>query len=107
NVGNVWEYERWADECEPEPPFCDPVPNGFLRREVVRDTVFDSGPAWVVRDSRYSTGGHPSYQVETIVRYDSAQARAYEFRFDGSPWGYWPDGIPCPLDAPFWGETDC
>jgi hypothetical protein len=109
HLGNVWEYERWEDrDCSPTwPPICDPEPVGFLRREVVRDTVFNSEPAWIVRDSQFSTGGHPSYQTEWIVRFDTSAARAYEYRMSGQYWGYWPDAFPCRLDAPFWEDADC
>ena len=107
--GDVWEYEQWEDKnCTPQwPPICEIGPNGFLRREVVRDTTLNSEPAWIVRESSFNTEGLLSSRSEWIVRYDTTAARAFEYRMDGSPWDYWPDGFPCRLDASVDDDADC
>lgn len=106
-VGNVWEYERWEDVCEPEPPFCEPEPNGFFRRLVRGDTTLSGTAYWIIRESYFTVAGAPSGTREYLVRYDSSEARAYEHRLDGEFWNDWPEGLYCPLDIPFEGGDKC
>jgi hypothetical protein len=107
HVGAMWEYERWRDECAPWPPYCDPVPDGFLRREVMRDTLFNGQQAWILRDRHYSSRGFFYPPLNYIVRYDSTEARAFGYSLSGESWENWPEVFYCRLDAPFFGDADC
>ncbi|MEP0548355.1 MAG: T9SS type A sorting domain-containing protein [Rhodothermales bacterium] len=107
DVGNVWEYERWADVCAPEPPFCEPEPDGFTRIRVLGDTTLDGTAYWIIREARIRQSGTLAWTQDALVRYDSTEARAYEYRLDGELWDYWPGGLYCPLDLPFEWEEGC
>lgn len=105
-VGNVWEYERWEDMCAPEPPFCEPEPNGFLRRRVVEETLLGDTTFFVVEDAYFSGTRTRTRSSEVLVRFDTTEARAYEHRLGGELRYEWPEGLPCPLNLPFEGEWD-
>ncbi len=105
HLGDVWEYERWEDECAPYPPFCDSESVGFLRRTVVGDTTLSGITYWQVEETRFDLGGVPSASHTLLIRFDTTEARAYHLRFEEEE--PWPGGFVCPLDLPFGTYTAC
>lgn len=107
HVGNIWEYEQWADQnCVPVfPPICESVMVGFLRHEVVRDSVVNDTTYRVLEETRFSTEGVASSPRLFPVRFDTTDARAFSLvNGEERPW---PDWIDCPLDLPFESRTPC
>lgn len=107
HLGDIWEYERGEDiNCTPQwPPICQHVHVGYLRREVVGDSILGSTSYWKVEETRFDLDGVPSSSPTRLVRFDTTEARAYQFHAEEEQ--SWPDGFVCPLDLPFGSQEAC
>lgn len=76
-VGNVWEYERYEQECYFDSP-CDPEEfRGYLRRVVERDSVVAGENYALVVEETFTPSGLPVQALQYLVRFDSLSARLY------------------------------
>ncbi len=99
-VGNVWEYESWIEECL-DIEFCYTELVGYQRWTVEQDSVVEAQAYKVLAQQGFNLEGEGGLVRRILVRFDEAQARG--FRLYGGVEEPWPGDIPCPLDAPTGG----
>ena len=105
-VGSVWEYERYEEQCYIDWP-CDPEEfEGYLRRSVEGDSVVAERKYALVVEETFAPGGLPEQTSRQLVRFDTLTARLYARPPSGEE-EPWPEFFTCPLDAPFDSDIRC
>lgn len=104
-VGNVWEYEQWIEEC-PIFPYCESDRVGYERWVVTGDSVIADTAYATLSVTPFSLAGVPGTPETHLVRFDAIQVRGFRRLPDGRERA-WPGIIPCPLDAPIDGSIEC
>ena len=102
-VGHVWEYEQWIQECIIFD--CTTEVVGYERWTVEQDTVAAGQRYKLLRQDDYSVDGEYESTRRDLVRFDTSQA--FGVRRVGESEIAWPGDVPCRLDEPFDTIVEC
>ena len=106
-VGNVWEYGSWVEECYGGIDFCEVRLIGYVRWEAEGEWTVADTTYTVLRMRGYTAEGEGGASRRLAVRFDTAEAHGFQ-RYDDGTEVAWPNGLRVSPQMPRLStEADC